>query len=300
MPKSTSPPPGPGAFAPQALSFNAANAIVGRFVGHVAVAVVLTLTGCSSLQPVAEFGKNASAIAGYPDVAADYPAGLERKHLYGQTDPSVSDASIAIRKRDARRLRDAQEILEAYARALGALASDDLIDYDKQVDALNKSLVSVKFATSAQTEGYSKIAKFGLRLGTDIYRRNKIGELITTYNPYVQKATGNLITIVEKGYLTGLAGEKILLQKYVAGPAAKSTQETEGLPEIINIVSAQQTEMLEKKEQNAQALAKGMRVFAKGHQKLANNIGKVSFTETLSVARDYAGQLRDILKSFRT
>ncbi len=276
--------------------FNLTHQLIGPLGG----AVIFGLVACSSLQPVAEFGKNASAIAGYPEVAADYPASLQRQRLYEQNDQSVNDESIAARKRDAKRLRDAQEILEAYARALGALAADDLIDYDKQLDALNKSLVNAKFATSSQTEGYAKIAKFGLQLGTDIYRRNKIRQLIATYNPYVQKATNNLTTIVEKGYLTGIAGEKILLQKYVAGPAAKSTQETEGLPGIINIVSAEQTDMLEKKEQNGRALANGMRAFAKGHQELANNIGKVSFKETLSVARDYAGQLRDILKSFRS
>jgi len=257
--------------------------------------------GCSNLQPVADFGKNASVIAGYPEVAQDYPASLQRQKLYGQTDDSVSDKAIATRKHQAQQLRDAQKILEAYARALGALASDDLIDYNKQIDALNGSLVNAKLATSAQTEGYANIVKLGLKLGTDIYRRHKLRALITTYNPHIQKATGDLVMIVDNGYVrVGLNAEKTLLQDYVAAPAAQSSQKTEGLPEIINIVAAQQMEMLDKRKQNAEALVRGMEAFAKGHQELASNIGKVDFKVTLSLAQDYANQLRDILKSFRT
>ena len=67
------------------------------------LALTVLLIGCSNLQPVAEFGKNASAIAGYPEVAADYPASLERQKLYEQTGPSVSDEAIAARQMAHRR-----------------------------------------------------------------------------------------------------------------------------------------------------------------------------------------------------
>jgi len=157
----------------------------------VSAGAILLLASCSSLKPVADFGKNGSSVAGFPGVAEDYPQSLERQRLYGQTGSSVSDENIAKRKRDAQRLLQAQKVLEAYARALGALASDDLISYDKELDALNKSLVDAKFATSAQTDGYAKAAKFGFRFVTDFYRRAKIKRLIITYNPSVQSATAN-------------------------------------------------------------------------------------------------------------
>ena len=264
------------------------------------------LVGCSSLEPVAEFGKNASAIASYPDVADDYPSILQRQRLYGDKSQAVSDEKIAARKRDAKRLRDAQKVLEAYARALGALAANDLISYDKEIDALNESIVGAKFATSDQTEIYAKVAKFGFQFVTDIYRREKIGKLITTYNPAIQKATRNLITIVNDGYLTALNDERVYFDKYVSGPANAITgsqenqEKFEGLQGIIGVVAQTQDDVLDKKKQNAQALVKGMRAFAQGHQQLADNINKVSFKETVSVARDYAKQLRDILKSFRS
>ncbi len=267
---------------------------------------VLALDGCSSLQPVAEFGKNASVIAGYPDVADDYPAILQRQRLYGDQGPAVSDEKIAIRKRDTQRLREAQRVLEAYTRALGALAAGDLISYDREIDALNQSIVDAKLATSAQTEIYAKVAKFGFELATDIYRRNKIRQLITTYNPAIQKASRNLIAIVEDGYLMALKDERDYFDKYVGGPAnlitgsEENRQNLEGLQGIVGVVAKSQDDALEKKKENAKALVKGMRAFAQGHQQLAENINKVSFKETVSVARQYAEQLRDILKSFRS
>jgi hypothetical protein len=144
--------------------------------------LALTVPACTNLKPVQEFGKNASAVAGYRGVAEDYPAVLERLKLYGDTGPAVSDEKVTERQRDAKRLSEAQHVIQDYAKALGALAADDLAVYDEQVDALNKSLVDGKFVTSSETEGYAKAAKTGLRLFTDMYRRSKIKSLVTTYN----------------------------------------------------------------------------------------------------------------------
>jgi len=274
---------------------------------HILCAVIgCVLAGCSSLEPVAEFGKNAGAIAGYPDVADDYAGILQRQRLYGDCSPSVSDEKIAVRKRDAQRLWQAQKVLESYARALGALADGDLINYDSQIDALNKSIGEARLATSAETGIYAKIAKLGFELATDLYRRNKIRQLITTYNPAIQKATSNLIIIVEDGYLTALKDERDYFDKYVGGPAnlitgsEQSRQNFEGLQGIVGVVAKSQDDALDRKREDAKLLVKGMRAFAQGHQQLSENINKVSFKETVSVARQYAEQLRDISKSFRS
>jgi len=277
-----------------------------HFLRSFGVLVVIGLAGCSSLEPVAEFGKNASVIAGYPDVAIDYPAILERQASYGDNSSAVGPDKIAARRRDAKRLKDAQKVLEAYARALGTLAANDLISYDSEIDALNQSIVDAKLATSAQTDIYARVAKFGFRLVTDIYRRDKIRQLITTYNPAVQKATANLITIVQDGYITSLKNERIYFDEYIAGTAGhingpqESSEEYRGLRGIVGVVKRSQDDVLEKKEQHAKAMVSGMRTFAQGHQQLAQNINKISFKETVSVARDYAKQLRDIVKTLRS
>ena len=244
--------------------------------------LVLALSGCSSLEPVAEFGKNAGAIAGYPDVADDYPGILQRQRLYGDCSPSVSDEKIAVRKRDAQRLWQAQKVLESYARALGALADGDLINYDSQIDALNKSIVEAKLATSAEVGIYAKIAKLGFELATDLYRRKKIRQLITTYNPAIQKATSNLIIIVEDGYLTALKDERDYFDKYVGGPAnlitgsEQNRQNFEGLRGIVGVVAKSQDDALDRKREDAKLLVRGMRAFAQGHQQLSENINRVS------------------------
>src|SRR5262249_10861662 len=102
-----------------------------RLVGFTLVGVVAT--SCSDLKPIADFGKNGAAIAGYSEVSDDYVASLERQKRYGQTGSAVSDSAIATRKKQALRIRERQEALKLYAQALGALAADDLIDYDKQI-----------------------------------------------------------------------------------------------------------------------------------------------------------------------
>lgn len=276
------------------------NRRVSHLVTATALGLTLILTSCSDLKPVADFGKNASAVAGYPEVAKDYPASLQRQRSYGQTGSSVSDEQIAQRMKDAKRLRDAQGVLEAYARALGSLASDDLISYDKEIDALNKSLIDGKFATSTQTDRYAKTAKFALTFVTDIYRRAKIKEIIVTYNPSVQKASAQLVQIVENGYLTGLSAEQVMFSQLVASRARKSTEELEGMPQLISVLAEDREQSFKTKEANAKALAKGIRTFAQGHGDLTKSIGKVDFRQTVAIARKYADQLSDVVKSFKS
>jgi hypothetical protein len=262
----------------------------------------VTITGCTSLKPLADFGKNAAAVAGYQEVAKDYPHGLERQRLYGQTGSAVSDENVAKRRKDAQRLLEAQNVLQAYAQALGALASDDLISYDKEVDALSKSLVNGKFATSAQTESYANAVKLGFRFFTDLYRRAKIKQIITTYNPKVQAATTQLVEIVAGGYLTGLSGEESMFAQLVAGRARKSAEDKglEGLPQFLNVLADEHEQVLKDKEANARALVGGIRQFGQGHQELADSIGKMDFKETVEIARKYADELRKVIKSFNS
>jgi hypothetical protein len=278
------------------------------------------LIGCSDLQPVADFGKNGSKIAANQDVANDYVPVVQRTKTYEEASENSTqtekpdaaadqrvaernqrmDQLIAERKQQADQLRKAQQVLQAYAQALGALAAADLINYDSQIDDLNKSLVDAQLATSTQTAGYAEIAKLTLRLGTDIYRRQKIRSLIKTYNPYVQKATQNLARLVDGVYGTDLQGERERFETLVADTAKKESPVTGGLKAIVGIVQAQQEDLLDKRKQNAKALVAGIRAFGDGHQKLADNVDKVSFKVTASIAKDYADRLRDILKSFRS
>ena len=264
------------------------------------LAIPLSTTGCTSLKPIADFGKNASVLAGYPAVAKDYPRSLNRQGLCGQTGSSISSENIAQRKRDATRLLEAQQVLQAYGQALGALAADDLVAYDTEITALNKSLVAGKFVTAHPVTGSAPAAKIGFRILTDLYRRSKIKQLMITYNPSVQAATAQLVEIVEDGYLTGLSGEVGMFTQLVAGRAklAVAEQGLAGLPQLINILADEYEQGLESKAANARAFVTGLRTFAQGHQKLAAMVDQISFNQSVEIARQYAIELSKVIQSF--
>ena len=278
-----------------------ANRFCRRALIAVAIfAVALATTGCTSLKPIADFGKNASVLAGYPAVAKDYPVSLIRQRLYGQTGSSVSSENIAVRKRDAARLREAQQVLQAYGQALGALAADDLVAYDTEIAALDRSLLAGKFVTTHQVANSAPMAKIGFRIFTDLYRRSKIKQLMITYNPSVQAATAQLVEIVEGGYLTGLSGEVGMFTQLVAGRAklAVAEQGLDGLPQLINVLADEYEQGLESKAANARAFVTGLRTFAQGHQKLATTVDQVSFNQSVEIARQYAIELGKVIQSF--
>ena len=264
------------------------------------LASAISFAGCTSLKPVADFGSKASSIMGYPEVAKDYPEILTRSKLAGETGPGVNDEKIAERKRDVQRLQDAQKVLQDYAKALGGLAADDLINYDKQVDDLSQSLVGGKIATSDEAASYASAAKVGLRFITDLYRRAKIKQLITKYNRPVQKAVAQM-TVVIDGYLVTLDNEQTMYNQLVCGRLEKSARSTklDGFEEFIAVACADHNNLLLAKAANAKALALGLATFGRGHQELAENVGKVSFKQLVSTAGMYADQLQAVLKSFK-
>ena len=182
---------------------------------------------------------------------------------------------------------EAQQVLQAYGQALGALAADDLVAYDTEIAALDKSLLAGKFVTPHPVTSAAPAAKIGFRFVTDLYRRSKIKQLVTTYNPSVQSATAQLAEIVEGGYLTGLSGEVGMFTQLVAGRAklAVAEQGLDGLPQLINVLADEYEQGLESKAANARAFAAGLRKFGQGHQKLAATFDQISFKQSVEIAR---------------
>ena len=258
----------------------------------------LASTGCTSLKPVADFGQAASALVGYPSVAKDYPLSLLRQQRAGQTGGSVSAANIAQRQASARRLLEAQQVLRAYGQALGALAADDLSDYDTEIAALNRSLVAGKFTTAAQATRDAAAVKLGLRWITGFYRAAKIKQLITTYNPSVQAATAQLADVVD-AYRMGLAGEQGMFTQLVAGRARQSAAEQgiAGLPQLITVLADEYDQGLQIKAANAETFRAGLQKFAQSHQELATTLHQRTWQAGLAVARQSATELRQIIQS---
>ena len=284
--------------AKQSFSFRLCHDCLRGLLFAILLGATLAGTGCTSLKPVADFGLNASGLVGDPAVAKDYPLSLTRQQLYGQPGASVSPAQIAQRQHDARRFLEAQQVLQAYGQALGALAADDLSAYDTEVAALNKNLVAGKFATTSQTAAYAAALKIGFRWGTSLYRAAKIKQLILTYNPSVQAATTQLAVVVDS-YLTGLAGEQGMFTQLVAGRARHSAvdQGIAGLPQLITVLADEYEQGLATKAANARSLIAGLKTFAQGHQELAVTLHQGTWKSTLAVARQYAAELRQIIQS---
>lgn len=274
---------------------------LGRSTLASLVFLAVLLAGCTSLKPVSDFGKAASAVAGYPEVARDYPAILERLRLYGFTGASVDDTQVRRRRDDARRLRDAQDALADYARALGALAADDVVTFDRNLEALNQSLIKAGVATKKETDGYARSVKLGVRWVTDAIRRRQIRRLVRTYDAAVQSLCTSVSSAVADGYVTSIESERAAFDQLVAGRAGASVREKglDGVPELVAVLAAGHREALEVRASAARSLARGVRQFAEGHRAMAAGTASPRFRHLVETAGRYASELNDILDAFR-
>ncbi|WP_375500260.1 hypothetical protein [uncultured Nostoc sp.] len=116
-------------------------------------------------------------------------------------------------------LNDVNALILDYLDALGKLASDNIINYDKNLDEINNSLRSLPGLTQEEqknaVDAGTEIAKFLFRIATEAYRRDQLKSVIIGTNDYLQTLSTALEKAVTKGYINGvLENEQAALDNY--------------------------------------------------------------------------------------
>ena len=140
--------------------------------------------------------------------AADYFKGIQQAEK--DCDGDMEHAAI---------IANANAILTNYVEGLGTLASGDTVKFDKNLDALEKSIQGLTgLVPNSPTEEINaglKIARFIFNQFTLAFRRENIKEAILCANPSVGEYTEGLKFIAQVYYIDGtLRSERIAMDEY--------------------------------------------------------------------------------------
>ena len=106
-----------------------------------AFAAVLALPGCVSMKSVQDYAAAShETLVGVGTVGKDFGDTCDRANKYI---PYNQYNDCAAEKAKAQGIQAAAKVLDAYMLALGALAADELVVYDKELDGLAKEGLSV-------------------------------------------------------------------------------------------------------------------------------------------------------------
>lgn len=178
--------------------------------------IVLVLTqGCANLSAIREFANISTESAQYTRLVDDYVEWPTSQKRYQPPDQHVLLDRIA-RDRAAQRERLLlyHTLIEEYMDALGRLAADEVVVYDKELDALGNAIEEKKFADAKEAGAFAAIAKVLVKGATDRWRQKQLKELIATSNESFQVVVSSLRVIVEKGFAGDLLDEKAGIQSH--------------------------------------------------------------------------------------
>jgi len=184
--------------------------------GTLGLVVVVVMTGCTSdLRAIREFATVSAESARYEELVDDYVGFPQRKKLYqGPTlHPQLEDEHKA-REFQRNLLLLRLGIIREYMDALGALAADDLVVFDQQVEGLTQNISAMPGVSKEEVETYSGLGKALSKAATNHWRQKELRDLIENSHGAFDSAINMLKKFVQVGPVADADDERIVANRY--------------------------------------------------------------------------------------
>ncbi|MBM3486333.1 MAG: hypothetical protein FJX67_06825 [Alphaproteobacteria bacterium] len=182
-----------------------------------------------------------------------------------------------------------QAVLE-YMDALGRLAGDESVNYDRELDQLGRAASSVRFLDGGQGNAVGGIARLLVRAGTDGWRRSRVTALIAEANPHVQTVTGALRRLAEQGWREDAETESAAVRNHFQR-IARESRDPAGI-EALGDLGDRRGREVEARRCVIDAYVQGVGRIAAGHQRLADAGAAIDRDEAIDVVRRHARELK--------
>jgi hypothetical protein len=189
--------------------------------------------------------------------------------------------------------------IRGYFGGLTSLSDNELTTY--HFDAVQKSLAAGNFGDiridSEQVAAYSNICKILLRAITDLYQKKKIKQYIEAANQPIQILLQKFQFILQKDLEGELNFKKEALYAYYKEMNLNGNiSDYEKGKATIDYY--RQLADINQKQNQIDALAKGLECMAKGHQKLYDNRDKLNAKEIKVLFSQYSSDIQDVISEF--
>jgi hypothetical protein len=257
--------------------------------------IVLLLGSCSNnFKSIEEFGQTSAIVkVSSAKMSNDiYQSCLRQtRYVSGKLFPNNIDTSdrekqekdCDIYQSSAEKVTKVNSVLINYMVALGKLASNDTVSFEKNLDALENSLKSLGNSASLKEDQVNaglKIARFIFNRLTTQFRHRNLNEAILCTNQSVQTYIPGLVSIVQDYYLNGrLRSEGLNIDRYYRKYAPAFEQKSP-LSTLFPIEQSyiKDIDALNDRKQAAYAYIEILNQTAETHQQLADELQKSAKT----------------------
>jgi protoporphyrinogen oxidase len=264
------------------------------------LAVLVFLAACADLKSIRKFADISADSAGYTALSVDYVKSIEREKRY-QEEKFHKDLDEKIKKRKEQQpaLLGLHKGVEEYMKAIGALAADELVSYDKSIDSIAEDVKKTKLVEDKVTDAFSAIIKIITKAATDAYRQRELNRIISESNKDLQIVLTAMINIVELDFVSSLENEKVAIEKFykeIVIVSEKAPPQQASIQLLRETWQKKQDE-IETKEQSCIVYSRTLKKIAEGHQLLFDNRDKLSSRQVLDLINNYSNDISNLLKS---
>ena len=268
-----------------------------RLIAVACLALLASACG-ANLTSVRNFADTSFDAAQYSQLVVAYvetPTRLKRYEPQSQWPELDRQASERQGQRQQLLLR--HKLVQEYMSALGQLAADGLPIYDNELDALGKAVQDAKFADQGEAAAFAAVSKLLVTAVTDRWRQGKLETLIEQSNAPFQVVVGAMVKVVEQGFSSDAAIERIALDKYYT-TLQREGRDPAGLAALAEWREFR-TNQLVAHEEAVRNYVIVLKTIGQGHQKLYETRTQLSKAEVEADIQRYANRLKQAFNAVK-
>lgn len=262
------------------------------------LALTIATASCANLAAIREFASTSADSAAYTKLVGEYlESPLRQKRYQPAARHPDLDRIAAERAAQGERLRLWHRLIEEYMEALGQLAADEAVVYDKEINALGKAATEAKFLSAQDADAFSAVTRTLLRLVADGWRRRQISRLIEETNQPFQAVVSALRTVVRQGFGSDAANERAAINKHYSDLVVQSRDQAG----IAALKEWQELRIsgVEDREKAIGAYGEILDRIAAAHQRLYNGRKDLPAKALLADMKGYSKEIRTLFEVVR-
>ena len=203
---------------------------------------------------------------------------------------------------------EANDVLQAYAEALGKLASDDVVTFTTELEALRSNLGQINIRgsnpfTGARADAVFDLAGFLLNAAANGYRQKELIETIQIGQKHIGPLIEGLSAIADDYRLRILELEKDKIRRYqVELLDARDEANDESIIKVFDeklFVTQNMIQAINEKDKAAADYQEILNKILATHTSLSKSTSELNSALLLALIQDYAKQLKPLIINIR-
>jgi hypothetical protein len=282
-----------------------------RKAGWIGVAAIgIVASGCVRTGAVGRYATAAGATAAeFPALAEEMRASCVRLEGYrearegrgggGWFASEEVEGRCTDRAKAVKRAVAVERVLASYFAALGGLAGEKMVSYDRSVDRLAGALEGYAKLDGKQVRAVGDLAAFAASVATDGYRHAKLTTVIEEQNENVATVIDALMEIVGTDYASILEVEATGMDAFYRSALTEGAEREPLAAILVRDTRDARASELRQKRSALTAYVKALGTVKAGHQRLYDSRHDLDAKKLVGELADYSTQLEKLIPALR-